>query len=92
MKPVGLTRAEEALQEQREERAREVAPPGVVRCRISRNGEDCPAAATCTIVWRDDKTPACEDCALQMQQQCPGAIVRVEPFEKPLGNTTIDTR
>ena len=91
MKPVGLTRAEEASQQEREPQARIAAPLGTVRCRISvsPNGDDCVAAATKRIVWRDgDKTPACADCVLQMQQQLPGAIVRIEP----LGNTTIDNR
>ena len=93
MKPIGLTRAEEALQEQREDRAREVAPPGVLRCRISvlPNGDDCVSAATDFIVWKGDeseKTPACADCVLQIQQRCPGAVVRVEP----LAHTIVDKR
>ena len=81
MKPVGLSRAEEVLQEKREEHAREAAPPGTVRCKMSvpPNGDDCVSAATRRIVWRDgDRTPACADCALEAHQRLPGAVVRVE--------------
>jgi hypothetical protein len=78
MKPVGLTRAEEALQERREERVRVVAPQGAVRCQVN-VGDGCVAAAVYRVVWKDgQETPACEDCALQARQQLPGAIIRVE--------------
>jgi len=81
MKPVGLTRAEEALQERQQEQARMVAPPGVIRCQMSvpPNGDDCVSAAVYRVVWKDgQETPACADCALQARQQLPGAIIRVE--------------
>ncbi len=83
MKPVGLTRAEEALQERQQEQARTVAPPGAVRCQISvpPNGDDCVAAAIHRIVWKDgDETPACADCTLQARQRLPGAVVRIKPL------------
>lgn len=83
LKPVGLTRAEETFEEAPLE-ARIVASPGTVRCRISvlPNGDDCPAAATGRIVWKgeEDKTPACTTCTFQLQQRCPGAVVRVDPL------------
>jgi len=49
MKPVGLTRAEEALQERREERVRVVAPQGAVRCQVN-VGDGCVAAAVYRVV------------------------------------------
>jgi hypothetical protein len=86
MNPVGLTRAEEASERKEGEAPKVivVAPPGVARCRISvpPNGDDCPAAATCTIVWPDgDRTPACMDCAqrtAQMAQQGHHSSIRLE--------------
>jgi hypothetical protein len=88
VKPVGLTRAEEALEEVQPQKARVAAPPGTVRCRSGAFG-DCPAAATCQIVYQDgDKAPACAECALHMQQLAESnrSSVRIEP----LRNTTID--
>jgi hypothetical protein len=71
--PVGLTRAEEAS-EQGQPKVRIVvkAPPGAVKCRVivPPNGDDCPAAAVCRIVWSDgDETPSCADCARRLNQQ-----------------------
>jgi hypothetical protein len=63
----------------------------MIRCRSSvpPNGDDCPAEADRLLVWKDTrrpdddrplepKTPVCAECALQMQQRLPGAIIRVE--------------
>lgn len=85
--PIGLTRAEEASeQRQAEPHVVVVAPPGVIRCRASvpPNGDDCKAAATCTILWPDgDETPACGDCARRLNQQAETqhhTTLRVEPI------------
>lgn len=94
VKPVGLTRAEEALEEVQPQKSPQAAPPGVARCRSGTFG-NCPAAAICQIVYQDgDKAPSCAECALHMQQLAEShrSSVRVEPLEKPFGNTTIDTR
>lgn len=78
VKPVGLTRAEEAAQQQGFQE-RVTAPLGTVRCRVNVPGVDCKAAATVTVVWKDgDRAPSCAECALQMQQHVPGAIVHIE--------------
>ncbi len=71
----------------------------VNRCKASvpPNGDDCPNQATCLVVWKvtrrpdddrstNDKTPVCDDCAMQMQERLPGAIIRIER------NTTVDTK
>jgi hypothetical protein len=94
MKPVGLTRAEEALQEKKEAHVRQAAPAGVLRCRISvpPNGDNCVSAATDFVVWKGDgseRTPACAECALDIQRRCPGAVIRVERIKT---DTTVDTR
>lgn len=88
MKPVGLTRAEEAsLEQEQPARARVAAPAGADRCRIPvlPDGADCVAAATCVLVWvlDGDRTPACNDCALQMQRRAESnqTPVRIEPLK-----------
>jgi len=74
----------------------------MIRCRYSvpPNGDDCPSAADRQVVWKntrrpdddrppEDKTPVCAECAMQMQQRLPGAIIRIELLER---NTTVDRR
>lgn len=68
--PIGLTRAEEAQEQQQSARKPpEPAPPGVARCRIplQPSGDACPAAAKFVVVWPDnERTPACFDCGERM--------------------------
>ena len=85
--PIGLTRAEEASEQQQPEvRIVIKATPGAIKCRVSvpPNGDDCVAAATCTIFWPDgDETTACADCARRLSQQAETqhhTTLRVEPI------------
>ena len=84
--PVGLTRAEEALEQQQPEvRIVVKAPPGAAACRVGQavSGVDCGAAATCRIVWPDAATtPACGDCADRAQLQAGNLHfeVQIEPL------------
>jgi len=78
LKPVGLTRAEEALDQQGPQTKRVAAPLGAIRCGMNVQA-GCAAAATVTVVWKDGaRTPSCVDCTLQARQQLPGAIIRIE--------------
>ena len=86
MNPIGLTRAEEAMEQQQPEvRIVVKASPGAAVCRVGRavTGIDCEAAATCRIVWPDDDvTPACDDCAQRanMQAESCHRTLRIEPL------------
>jgi len=84
--PIGLTRAEEASQQQpvaNKSTPAAKAAPGEPSCRVTvpPDGEACGAPVQHVIVWSDgDRTPACLDCALRMQQLAEShrTILRVE--------------
>ena len=84
--PIGLTRDEEAMEQQQPEvRIVVKAQPGAAVCRVGKavTGIDCEAAATCQIVWQDgDRTPACADCAgrAELQAENLHTSVRIEPL------------
>jgi len=86
--PVGLTRAEEAMEHPRPSQPRVAvpAPPGALRCRapVPPDGGNCPAAATQVVGWPDgDRTPMCLECTLRTQQMAHSHQTRVklEPIE-----------
>jgi hypothetical protein len=87
MNPIGLTRAEEAKELATISSKREPAPAGALGCRIIATGPEgkaCGAAAVSFVVWLDgDRTPACAECAANMQVMAPGSIVRLEPLVQP---------
>ena len=67
--PIDLTRAEEEALHAPGPRIVVKAPPGAVACHVIvvATGEACGAAAVCRLVWPDnDVTPACADCAREM--------------------------
>lgn len=84
--PIGLTRAEEALEQQQPEvRVVVKAAPGAPVCRVGRavTGIDCEAAATCRVIWPDgDKTDACADCAERARLQAENLhfALHIEPL------------
>lgn len=90
--PIGLTRAEEAL-EQKPPEVRVVvkAPPGALTCRVvvPPDGKECGAAATHRIVWPsrdgwDKPTSACKDCVVRMQQLAEShrTVIHIEPIRR----------
>jgi hypothetical protein len=51
------------------------------QCRVivQATGDICGKPAESVVVFKDnDRTAACMDCTIRMQQQYPGAIVKVE--------------
>jgi hypothetical protein len=74
MNPVGLTRAEEEMQQKRPDGSRTIVkpPPGAPSCRcvVPPDSGACGALATRRIIWPDaDVTPACQDCADRLSMQ-----------------------
>jgi hypothetical protein len=83
--PIGLTRAEEASQQQTETVPTVKAAIGQPSCRITvlPEGNACGALADQRILWHDGEvTPACENCAMRMTQfaESHKTILRVEPI------------
>jgi hypothetical protein len=83
--PIGLTRAEEANQQQTETVPTVRATLGQPSCRITvpPEGNACGALADRRILWHDgEATPACENCAMRMTQLAEShkTILRVEPL------------
>jgi hypothetical protein len=83
--PIGLTRAEEASQQQTEAVPTVKAAPGQPSCRITvlPDGEACGAAVERKIVWHDGETTlVCLNCAVRMSQLAEShkTILRVEPL------------
>lgn len=81
--PIGLTRAEEASQQQTEAVPTVKATAGQPSCRITvpPEGDACGALADRRILWHDgEATPACENCAMRMTQLAEShrTILRVE--------------
>ena len=88
MKPIGLTRAEEAAEQPDEPRVVVRAEPGRPRCEaaVPPDGQRCVAEATTILCWPDgDRSSACADCALRLQQLAEShrTVLRAAPIEKP---------
>ena len=87
MNPVGLTRAEEAKEQQPAAPAlHPAAPAGAIQCIATTqpDGKKCGAAATCLVVWNaeDAKSPVCDGCAEQFiaKARSHGSNIRLEPL------------
>ena len=83
--PIGLTRAEEANEQQVDTVPTVQAAAGQPSCRITvpPEGNACGALADRRILWHDgESTPACANCALRMAQLAEShrTILRVEPI------------
>ena len=89
MNPIGLTSDEEAKETAIIPTVKQLAPEGVLQCRIivPPEGKACGAVATGRIVWPDrTKTLACVDCARSMDLKAKSTtgsgIVGFEPLDK----------
>ena len=88
MNPVGLTRAEEAIEHPAPAPVEQPkAPAGAIACQVVvPTGNVCGAVAQAQIVWIRDleaaKTPACLGCAGRMRELAKsfGSDIKLEPL------------